>query len=314
MNNFISVADVENVEELAKQALLLKKDPFAFKDLGRNKTMVLLFMNASLRTRLSTQKAAYNLGVHTIVMNVGSDGWNLEFENGTIMNSDKAEHIKEAAAVIAQYADIIGIRTFAGLNDREKDYQEFILNQFLKYVNVPIVNMESATVHPMQSLTDLITIREHFNKKPKVVLSWAPHPRPLPQAVANSFAEWMIKADVDLCIANPPEYDLSKTFIGDTPVFHDQEKAFQNADVIYTKNWSSYEHYGRILRDSEEWMITKEKMQYTNNAKFMHCLPVRRNVVVADDVIDSENSLVIQQAGNRVWAAQVVLKEILKHL
>lgn len=314
MRNFISVHDVADVEALAQEALELKKNPLKHQNLGTGKTMVLLFLNPSLRTRLSTQKAAYNLGMHTIVMNVGLEGWKLEFEDGAVMSGDTAEHIKEAAAVVSQYADIIGIRSFAELKDKEFDYSEFIFSQFLKYVSVPIVNLESATLHPFQSLADLITIREYEIKRPKVVLTWAPHPRSLPQAVANSFAQWMLKADVDLVIANPPEYNLSKEFTGNAIVTHDQEEAFEGADFIYAKNWSSYDYYGRIIWDNLDWTVNSEKMRMTNNAKFMHCLPVRRNIVVTDEVLDSANSIVIKQANNRIWSAQVVLKKILEDL
>lgn len=314
MKNFISVHDVADVEALAQEAISIKNNPNQYKHLGDGKTMVLLFLNPSLRTRLSTQKAAYNLGMHTIVMNVGLEGWKLEFEDGAIMSGDSAEHIKEAAAVVSQYADIIGIRSFAELKDKEYDYSEFIFSQFVKYVSVPMVNLESATLHPFQSLTDLITIREFKIKKPKIVLTWAPHPRALPQAVANSFSQWMNKADVEFVIANPPEYDLSKEFTGNAQVFHDQEEAFEGADFIYAKNWSSYEYYGRIIWDNLDWTVNAEKMRLTNNAKFMHCLPVRRNIIVTDEVLDSSNSVVIQQASNRVWAAQVVLKKILEEM
>jgi N-succinyl-L-ornithine transcarbamylase len=314
MKNFISVHDVADVEALAQEAIAIKNNPNQYKHLGDGKTMVLLFLNPSLRTRLSTQKAAYNLGMHTIVMNVGMEGWKLEFEDGAIMSGDSAEHIKEAAAVVSQYADIIGIRSFAELKDKEYDYSEFIFSQFVKYVSVPMVNLESATLHPFQSLTDLITIREFKIQRPKVVLTWAPHPRALPQAVANSFSQWMVKADVDFVITNPPEYDLSKEFTGNATVLHDQEEAFEGADFIYAKNWSSYEYYGRIIWDNLDWTVNAEKMRLTINAKFMHCLPVRRNIIVTDEVLDSSNSIVIQQAGNRVWAAQVILKKILEEI
>ncbi|MEZ5004274.1 MAG: N-acetylornithine carbamoyltransferase [Chitinophagales bacterium] len=313
MKNYLSVHDVVDVNVLADKALRLKSAPFLHQSLGKNKTMVLLFLNPSLRTRLSTQKAALNLGMQCIVMNVGQDGWNLEMEDGVIMNGNQAEHIKEAAGVISQYADVIGLRTFAGLTDREKDYAEFVLNQFVKYATVPVVNMESATVHPLQSLADLVTIREFQKiKRPKVVLTWAPHPRALPQAVANSFVEWMQNADVDLSITNPKGYDLAPEFVKDTPVIYDQMEAFEQADFIYAKNWSSFEDYGKIIEVKENWSVSTAKMAKTNNAYFMHCLPVRRNVLVDDAVIDSERSLVLQQAGNREWAAQAVIKQILE--
>ena len=314
MYNFLSVKDVEDVEVLAQKAIQLKQNRFAYQELGRNKTMVLIFLNSSLRTRLSTQKAAQNLGMNPIVLNLTQDSWQMEFDDGVIMNSDKAEHIKEGAAVIAQYADIIGLRSFPSLTDRAKDYSEYVLNKFLANVNVPIVNMESATVHPLQSLTDLITIRENTNKKrPKVVLTWAPHVRKLPQCVSNSFAEWMNRADVDFVITQPKGYELSKQFTGDAPIIYNQEEAFEGADFIYAKNWSSFENYGQIVEGNfDNWIVDEAKMQLTNNGKFMHCLPVRRNVVVSDAVLDSDKSLVIEQAGNREFAAQAVLKEILE--
>jgi N-succinyl-L-ornithine transcarbamylase len=314
MRNFLSANDVEDVELLAQEVLELKKNPFQWKALGENKTMVLIFLNSSLRTRLSTQKAAQNLGMNTIVLNLGQDSWNMEFQEGAVMNGNTAEHIKEGAAVISEYADMIALRSFPTLTDKVNDYQEFVLKQFLKYVNVPVVNMESATVHPLQSLTDLATIREFSTKKrPKVVLTWAPHLRALPQCVSNSFAQWMNRADVDFVITNPEGYDLSSEFRGDAPIFRNQEEAFKDADFIYAKNWSSFEQYGQILKTDFDWMINEEKMALTNHAKFMHCLPVRRNVVVSDGVLDSASSIVIQQAGNREWAAQAVIKRILEN-
>lgn len=314
MQNFLSANDVEDVELLAQEVLELKKNPFQWKHLGENKTMVLIFLNSSLRTRLSTQKAAQNLGMNTIILNLGQDSWNMEFGEGVVMNGTTAEHIKEGAAVISEYADMIALRSFPTLTDKANDYQEFVLKQFLKYVTVPLVNMESATVHPLQSLTDLATIREFTTKKrPKVVLTWAPHLRALPQCVSNSFAQWMNRADVDFVIANPEGYDLSSEFRGDAPIFRNQEEAFKNADFIYAKNWSSFEQYGQILKTDFDWMITEEKMAWTHQAKFMHCLPVRRNVVVSDGVLDSDTSIVIQQAGNREWAAQAVIKRILEN-
>ncbi|MCB9034621.1 MAG: N-acetylornithine carbamoyltransferase [Chitinophagales bacterium] len=312
MKNFLSVNDVNNVEQLAQEAIAIKQNPFAHQHLGKNKTMVLIFLNSSLRTRLSTQKAAQNLGMHTIVLNLSQDSWQMEYEDGAVMNGTTAEHIKEGAAVINEYADIIALRSFPSLVDKEKDYSEYVLNKFLENITVPLINMESATVHPLQSLTDLMTIREHYTKRPKVVLSWAPHIKALPQCVANSFAEWMNKADVDFCIANPNGYDLDIKFVADAKVYHNQADAFKDADIIYTKNWSSVEQYGQIIGDHNDWMIDEAKMQLTNHAKFMHCLPVRRNVVVSDAVIDSKNSIVIEQAGNREFAAQIVIKKILE--
>ncbi|MBP7257276.1 MAG: N-acetylornithine carbamoyltransferase [Chitinophagales bacterium] len=315
MRNFLSVHSIGDVEKLAQEAIEIKSNPFQWENLGKRKTIVLVFLNSSLRTRISTQKAAQNLGMNTIVLNLGTDSWNMEFEDGAIMNGSTAEHIKEGAAVISQYADIIGLRSFPTLTDKDRDYSEFVLNQFLKNIKVPLVNMESATVHPLQSLTDLMTIREFATKpRPKVVLTWAPHIKALPQCVPNSFAEWMNKAEVEFVITNPKGYNLHEKFAGAATFCENQTEAFKNADFIYAKNWSSYTDYGQILNTDPNWMVNAEKMALTNNAKFMHCLPVRRNIVVADEVIDSENSIVIQQAGNREWAAQAVLKRILEKL
>ena len=312
MYNFTSVKDAYNLDKLVKEALLMKKSPNSDRHMGKHKTMGLLFFNSSLRTRLSTQKAAQNLGMDVMVMNVGADSWQLEMNEGVIMNGDKAEHISEAAAVIGQYCDIVGVRSFPGLQNREEDYSEKVLNQFIKYTGRPIVSLESATRHPLQSLTDLITIQEYKKvDKPKVVLTWAPHVKALPQCVPNSFAEWMNHADVDFTIAHPKGYELAPEFSGNAKICYDPKDAFEGADFIYAKNWSSYEDYGQILNSDPAWMVTMEKMQITNDAKFMHCLPVRRNVVVEDAVLDSQHSIVVQQAGNRVWAAQTVLKEIL---
>ena len=312
MQNFTSVHDVKNIKDLVKEGVKLKKNPLKYKSLGQDKTLVLLFFNPSLRTRLSTQKAGLNLGMNVIVMNM-TEGWNLEFEEGVTMNTDKAEHIKEAAKVISQYADIIGIRTFPSLTDKQKDYTDFILNKFIEYSEVPIVSLESAIRHPLQSLADLVTMKELGKvKKPKVVLSWAPHPRALPQAVSNSFAEWVLNAGMDLTITHPKGYELAKEFTKGATIEYDQEKAFKDADFVYTKNWSSYKKYGQIISTDENWMITKAKMKLTNNGKFMHCLPVRRNVVVAGDVLDSKYAVVINQANNRTYAAQAVLKNILE--
>ena len=311
MKQFTSVYDVNDINKLVQNALECKKNPFA-SEVGKQKTLGLLFFNPSLRTRLSTQKAAANLGMTFMSMDLNTHGWKLEFEDGVVMNSDRAEHIKEGAAVISQYCDVIGVRTFPSLTNREKDYQELILNQFIKYASVPVISLESATRHPLQSLTDLITIREHQKtKRPKVVLTWAPHPKALPQAVANSFVEWMIAANMDLTITHPKGYELSDDFVKSTSIEHNQDKAFDGADFIYAKNWSSFSDYGKILNTSSDWMITPEKMALTNDAYFMHCLPVRRNLVVKDAVIDSPKSLVIQQSNNRTYAAQAVLKSLL---
>jgi N-succinyl-L-ornithine transcarbamylase len=309
MQHFLSVKDVNNIDALVKEALIFKKVPTADKHLGKNRTLGLLFFNSSLRTRLSTQRAAQNLGMEVIVMNVGSDGWSLEIEDGVVMNGDKPEHIKEAAAVIGQYCDIIGVRTFAGLKDKAFDYQETVIEKFKQYCGKPLLNLESATLHPLQSLADVITIQELKKvARPKVLLTWAPHVKALPQAVPNSFAQWMNAIDVDFTIANPEGYDLHPDFVGNAKVVHDPTEGFRNADFVYAKNWSSYEHYGQIVNSDPAWTVSSEKMALTNNAKFMHCLPVRRNLVVNDDVIDSPNSVVIQQAGNRLWSAQAVLK------
>jgi N-succinyl-L-ornithine transcarbamylase len=309
MKHFTSIHDVWDLNGLVKEALLSKKVPHADKHLGRGRTLGLLFFNSSLRTRLSTQRAAQNLGMDVMVMNVSQDGWALEMEEGVVMDGDKAEHVKEAAAVIGQYCDIVGVRSFPSLKDREADYSEQVLKQFIKYTNKPILSLESATRHPLQSLADLVTIEELKNKpRPKVVLTWAPHVRALPQCVPNSFAEWMNHANVDFVIANPEGYDLHPDFVGNAQVTHDPFAAFEGADFVYAKNWSSYQTYGEILSKDPAWMVTSQKMALTNSAKFMHCLPVRRNVVVADAVIDSPDSVVIHQAGNRMWAAQAVLK------
>lgn len=313
MKHFINLNDVDNVNDLVNLGLELKASPLKYQNLGKNLTIGLVFFNSSLRTRISTQKAAINLGMNVIVMNVGSDSWQLEFEDGVIMDQGKAEHIKEAAAVLGQYCDILGVRAFAGLTDREEDYKEVVLESFRKYAGVPIVNLESATRHPCQSLADLITIEELKTKKnPKVVLTWVPHFKPLPQAVANSFAEWVLKTDYDLVITNPESYDLAPEIRKDATVIHDQNEAFKGADFIYAKSWSSYEQYGQVLTQDPSWRITQEKMGLTDNGYFMHCLPVRRGLKVADEVIDGEHSAVIQQAGNRVWSVQAALKSILE--
>lgn len=311
MKKYTTVFDIENLPNTIQEAIQLKKNPFKFKVLGNNKTLVMLFFNSSLRTRLSTEKAAKNLGMDVMILNV-NDAWNLEFEEGTIMNLNASEHIKEAAQVISQYADIIAVRAFPSLTNREKDKSEYILNSFVKYATVPIVSMESATSHPLQALADAITIEELKTKyRPKVVLSWAPHPKALPQAVANSFIEMMQNLEVDLIITHPKGYELSDEIIKNTLVNHNQEEALKNADFVYVKNWSSYNDYGKILSQDSNWMMTKQKL---GNAKFMHCLPVRRNVVVEDKVLDSKQSVVIQQASNRTFSAQIVLKQILENL
>ncbi|MGR7812383.1 acetylornithine carbamoyltransferase [Lacinutrix undariae] len=311
MKKYTQIKDISNIQDIVKEAILLKMDPFEFQDLGKNKTLVMLFFNASLRTRLSTEKAAKNLGMSVTVLNV-NDAWQLEFEDGTVMNAATSEHVKEAAEVISQYADIIAVRAFPSLADKAKDASEFVLNSFVKYATVPIVNMESATAHPLQALADAITIAELTEKaKPKVVLSWAPHPKALPQAVANSFVEMMQNLEVDFSITHPEGYELSEEITKNTPINYNQEEALKNADFVYVKNWSSYNNYGKILSEDKNWMMTQEKL---DTAKFMHCLPVRRNVVVEDAVLDGEKSVVMKQANNRTYAAQIVLKQILEDL
>ncbi|MFN4147799.1 MAG: N-acetylornithine carbamoyltransferase [Runella sp.] len=315
MRHFLSVEDASDITTLVQEGLALKSNPFSFGHLGKNKTIGLLFFNPSLRTRLSTQRAAQNLGLNTMVMNVGQDSWGLELEEGVIMNSTNAEHVKEAAAVMGQYCDILAVRAFASLQDRERDYAEATMNQFKKYAGVPIINLESATRHPLQSLADCITIEEFKNKtRPKVVLTWVPHFKALPQAVANSFCEWMTRRDVEFVVTHPPGYELSPAFLGNATVTYDQDEALRGADFVYAKNWSSYHQYGQVLVQDPSWMITSEKMALTDQGKFMHCLPVRRNVKVTDEVLDSEQSIVVQQAANRVWAAQAVLKQVLESL
>ena len=311
MKHFTKLADVDDPAGLLQKAMEFKKAPLSQSQPGQGKTLILVFFNPSLRTRISTEKAAINLGLSCIVYNA-SQGWKLEFEENMVMNTDRAEHIKEAAAVISQYADIIGIRTFPSLTDKEKDYSDFVLNQFIEHTSVPIVSLESAIRHPLQSLADWLTIEELKKvERPKVVLSWAPHPKSLPQAVANSFSEWMNFADVDLTITHPEGYELADEFVGNAKIEYDQYKAFEEADFIYTKNWSSFKEYGQQLQVQQDWIINGDKMAKTNNAYFMHCLPVRRNVVVTDQVIESPNSVVIQQAQNRLFAAQAVLHGLL---
>jgi len=311
MKKYTNINDIENLSEAIQEAIQLKENPYQFEDLGTHKTLVMLFFNSSLRTRLSTEKAAKNLGMQVMVLNV-SDTWNLEFEDGTIMNLNTSEHIKESAQVISQYADIIAVRAFPTLIDKQKDESEFVLNSFVKYASVPIVNMESSTAHPLQALTDAITIEDLKTKQnPKVVLSWTPHPKALPHAVANSFVTMMQKLNVDFTITHPKGYELNSEITKGTSINYNQDDALKDADFVYVKNWSSYNDYGKILSKNQDWMITQEKL---DKAKFMHCLPVRRNVVVEDAVLDSEQSVVIQQANNRTFAAQIVLKQILESL
>jgi N-succinyl-L-ornithine transcarbamylase len=313
MRHFTSVKDVEDVNALVKSALELKKDPLKYKELGRNKTLGLIFFNPSLRTRLSTQKAAHNLTLRVMEMNVGQDSWSIEFRDDVVMDANTTEHIKEAAAVMGQYCDILGIRAFPSLNDKESDYKEEIISKFIKYSGVPLISLESATLHPLQSFADLITIEELKKKeRPKVVLTWAAHPKALPQAVPNSFAEWMLRANVDFTITHPEGYELDEKFTQGAKITHNQDEALKGADFVYAKNWSSYEYYGNILSKDKNWTITREKMNLTNDGKFMHCLPVRRNVEVTDDVLDSPSSVVIHEAGNRLWSAQAVMKKIIE--
>jgi len=311
MKNYTSILDIDNINSWIEDAKALKANPLKHNALGKHKTLGLLFFNSSLRTRLSTQKAALNLGMDPIVMNVSGDAWGIEFGDGAVMNGNTAEHIKEAAAVVSQYCDIIAVRAFPTLTDKAKDESEQVMSAFVKYASVPIVNMESATGHPLQALTDAITISEFSQKsKPKVVLSWAPHVKALPHAVANSFIQAMQKMDVEFVITNPEGYNLNPEITGNTPILHDQNTALKDADFVYVKNWSSYENYGKVVNTDPNWMITKEKL---GNAKFMHCLPVRRNLIVEDAVLDSDSSIVIQQANNRTYAAQLVLKKILEN-
>lgn len=316
MKQFISTADVPGVPRLVDIALDYKKNPHKDKGLGENKTLGMIFLNPSLRTRLSTQVAARNLGMEVVVFNIDKEGWQLEMNDGAIMNGSTSEHVKEAAAVMGQYFDIMAIRTFPGLKDKEEDYSEKYINQFIKYAGVPVVSLESATLHPLQSLTDVITIRERWTqpRRPKVVMTWAPHVKALPQAVPNSFAQWMNAwGEVDFTITHPEGYELDPKFSGNAKIEYNQEKAMEGADFVYVKNWSSYKEYGKIINSDPSWMVTNERLKNTNDAKIMHCLPVRRNVVIADEVLDGPNSIVIPEAGNRVWAAQAVLSEILKN-
>ncbi len=319
MQQFISVNDVKDINALVAKALAYKANPLADHHLGENKRIGLLFLNPSLRTRLSTQIAAKNLGMEAIVFNVDKEGWALEFEEGAIMSGNTVEHVKDAAPILGQYFDILCIRTFPSLKNRDDDYSEMFINQFIKYAGVPVVSLESATLHPLQSLTDIVTIKEELNKqpatrntKPKIVLTWAPHIKPLPQCVANSFAQWINAwGEADFVITHPHDYELAEQFTKGATITHDQDAALKDADFVYVKNWSTYTDYGKVYENDPEWMLTEEKLKATNNAKVMHCLPVRRNVELSDEVLDSPHSLVTQQAGNRVWAAQAVLSEIL---
>lgn len=321
MKQFVSVHDVTNINALVKKALMYKANPFTDRNLGADKRIGLLFLNPSLRTRLSTQVAARNLGMEAIVFNVDKEGWALEFEEGAIMSGNTVEHVKDAAPILGQYFDILCIRTFPSLKNKEDDYSEMFINQFIKYAGVPVVSLESATLHPLQSLTDIVTITESLNglpltgnRKPKIVLTWAPHIKPLPQCVANSFAQWINAwGEAEFVITHPQDYELSEQFAKGAHITHDQDAALKDADFIYVKNWSTFTDYGKVYENDPEWMLTDEKLKSTHNAKVMHCLPVRRNVELSDEILDGPNSLVTQQAGNRVWAAQAVLSEILKN-
>jgi len=317
MKNFVSVHDVNNIDALVQRALAHKANPLANKTLGANKRIGCLFLNPSMRTRLSTQIAAQNLGMEAIVFNVGSEGWALEFEEEAIMSGTSVEHVKDAAPVFGKYFDILAIRTFPSLKNREDDYSELYIKQFIKYAGIPVLSLESATLHPLQSLTDIITITETLqekplNRKPKIVLSWAPHVKPLPQCVANSFSQWVNAwGQADFVITHPEDYELSEEFTKGATITHNQEEALKDADFVYVKNWSTYTDYGKIYESDPKWMLTNKKLEATNNAKVMHCLPVRRNVELSDEILDGPNSIVTREAGNRVWAAQAVLEQFL---
>lgn len=315
MRQFLSADDVPDFASAIATARELKAAPFSRQEVGRNRTLGLVFFNSSLRTRLSTQVAAQNLGMNVIVLNTGQDAWQLEFADGTVMDGGSAEHIREAAAVLGEYCDIIGVRAFAGLKDRDADYGEEVLSSMARYSGRPLLSLEGATRHPLQSFADLLTIEEYKRvARPKVLLTWAPHPRALPQAVPNSFAEWMLRADVDFVVTHPEGYELDESFVPAHCIDYDRERAFANADFVYAKNWSSFSDYGAVLRRDAAWMVTAADMARTRQGKFMHCLPVRRNVIVEDAVLDSEASIVIPQAGNRVWSAQAVLLRMLEAL
>lgn len=317
MKKFTNVSDIGPLDIAVREALEIKSDKFGFTQLGRNKTLFMIFFNSSLRTRLSTQKAAMNLGMNVMVLDVNQGAWKLETERGVVMDGDKAEHLLEAIPVMGSYCDMIGVRSFAGLKDKAEDYEERVINQFIEYSGRPVFSMEAATRHPLQSFADLITIEEFKTKKrPKVVMTWAPHPRPLPQAVPNSFAEWMNATDYEFVITHPHGYELAPEFVGNAYVEYDQCKALEGADFVYAKNWSAYagDNYGKVLSTDRAWTVDSEKMGLTDNAFFMHCLPVRRNMIVTDEVIDSDRSIVIPEAANREISAQVVIKRLLESL
>ncbi|MBX3238490.1 MAG: acetylornithine carbamoyltransferase [Chitinophagaceae bacterium] len=318
MKQFISAHDISDIDAFVEKALDYKSNPFRDKTLGVNKRVGLLFLNPSMRTRLSTQVAAQNLGMESIVFNVGSEGWALEFEEGAVMNGARVEHVKDAAPIMGNYFDILCIRTFPSLLNREEDYSEQYINQFIKYAGIPVISLESATLHPLQSFTDIITITEELRKKPlarkpKIVLSWAPHVKALPQCVANSFSQWVnVWGNADFIIAHPEGYELDPSFTKGATITHDQDEALKDADFVYVKNWSAYNDYGKIFTSDPAWMLTNRKLALTNDAKVMHCLPVRRNIELSDEVLDGPNSIITREASNRVWAAQTVLAEILK--
>lgn len=313
MQQFTSVQDILDAAALVREALELKANPLAFQHLGKNKTLGLVFLNPSLRTRLSTQLAAQNLGMQVLVINADKDSWALEYADGTIMDGTTVEHVKDAAPVLGSYCDIVGVRCFPGLQSREADYSEHIMRQFIRHTGRPYLSLESATLHPLQSLADCITIQEHRGtRRPKVVLTWAPHIKPIPQPVANSFAEWMHHSDVEFVITHPEGYELDPHFTGNTPIEYNQQKALEGADFVYVKNWSSYRDYGKVLSTDSDWMLTENHLIHAPQAKVMHCLPVRRNIELSDEILDSPRSLVQQQAANRVFAAQAVLKRMLE--
>lgn len=313
MEKFTCADDIGTIARAMELAREVKENPFGDVHLGKNKTLLAIFFNSSLRTRLSTQKAALNLGMNVIVLDINQGAWKLETERGVVMDGDKPEHILEAIPVMGSYCDIIGVRAFAGLENREEDYKELILNQFVELSGRPVFSMEGATRHPLQSYADLITIEEYKETaRPKVVLTWAPHPKALPQAVANSFAEWMNRTDYDFVITHPRGYELAPEFVGDARIEYDVEKAYEGADFIYAKNWSSYTEYGKVLSTDLAWTVDERKMALTNNARFMHCLPVRRNMIVSDAVIEGPRSIVIPEAANRTVSAQCVIREMLK--
>ena len=320
MKTFFNVEDLGNIKDALAEAKEIKNNRFGYQEIGKNKTLLMIFFNNSLRTRLSTQKAAMNLGMNVIVLDVNAGAWKLETERGVIMDGDKSEHLLEAIPVMGSYCDIIGIRSFAGLSDRDFDYAETIVNQFVKYSGRPVYAMETATVHPLQAFADLFTIEEYKQTaRPKVVLSWAPHCKSLPQAVPNSFAQWMNAADVNFVITHPEGYELDPKFAGNAKIEYNQKKAFKNADFIYAKNWScpgvsNIADYGKIINKDPSWTVDTEHMSWTNNGYFMHCLPVRRGLIVTDDVIESDHSLVIPEAANREISAEVVIKRMLESL